>query len=80
MSTRKRKPTRRDLLIVIGRLQDKLGRISSAMNDRNPNREAEVHGAVQEGMDLCIEARSHDDSIRGRLGPWGNEPPRRGYI
>ena len=34
----KRKPTRRDLLIVIGRLQDLIGKATAAHgNDRDPN-------------------------------------------
>jgi len=74
-----RKPTRRDLLIVIGRLQSKIGEARSVNNDRNPNKQAETDGTLQEALDLCILARSSDDPIESNLGPWGVEPPKRKY-
>lgn len=80
MSERKRKPTRRDLLLVIGRLQCKIGRAIGANNDRNPNSYAETRGVLQEALELCIAARGHDPPIAGRLGPWGYEPPRKEFI
>lgn len=75
----KRKPTRRDLLIVIGRLQDKIGRAMAEDNDRNPNRAAQVQGVLTEAFDLCNEARAQDPSIEDNLGPWGEESPRKEY-
>lgn len=79
MKPPKRKPTRRDLLVIIGRLQQKFGRISAANNDRNPNRDAEVGGVAAEGLNLCIEARGYDPPLDSRLGPWGQEAPPKHY-
>lgn len=79
MAAKKRKPTRRDLLLVIGRLQQKVGRAMGANNDRNPNSYAETRGVLQEALELCIEVRSCEPSVEGKLGPWGYEPPPRSY-
>ena len=74
-----RRPTRRDLLLVIGRLQDKIGRARGANNDRNPNRFAEIDGVLQEAQELCVAARSYDPPIFDRLGPWGEDGSRKEY-
>ena len=65
----KRKPTRRDLLIVIGRLQRLIGFAKGANNDRNQNRFAHVDVALAVAHDLCIDARSFDPPVEGR-SPW----------
>jgi hypothetical protein len=67
----KRKPTRRDLLVVIGRLQHLVGLADALNHDRNPNRHAEVHGTLEEALKLCIEVRSQDPPIDHHSGPWG---------
>lgn len=66
---RKRKPTRRDLLIVIGRLQDLIGDIVVVFHDRNPNREAQTNARIRRALALCIEVRSYDPPTDGR-SPW----------
>ncbi len=76
----KRKPSRRDLLIVIGRLQDLIGRANSLNNDRNPNKQASVDGFLNEAHQLCVEVRSYEPPIETNLGEWGVIPPRRNYI
>lgn len=74
---KKRKPTRRDLLIVVGRLQGLAGAASARNNDRNQNRHADVHGVLQEMLDLCIEARSYEPPLEDS-GPWaGSGEPKR---
>lgn len=61
------KPTRRDLLLVIGELQGIIGEISGAyLNDRGPDRAQLVMDAVSRGERLCIQARSFDPPITGR--------------
>lgn len=66
----KRKPTRRDLLVVIGSLQDLIGQAIAAYgNDRNPD-------GFEQGMDflaaahaLCVAAASQDPPVNPS-GPW----------
>ena len=70
----KRKPTRRDMLIIIGRLQGEIGRARAANNDRNQNRQAEVDGVLDEALALCIEARGYDPPIMRDTGPWAAQP------
>ena len=62
MPTRQ-KPTRRDLLLVIGRLQDLLGNALAANNDRNPSRLENTTDALNEAHELCIAARTHDPPL-----------------
>lgn len=75
MSAR-RKPTRRDLLIVVGRLENIIGAIGAAFNDRNPNRSAQVDQLVRRGLALCHDARGHDPPLPVRpRGPWAEGEP-----
>jgi hypothetical protein len=67
----KRVPTRRDLLVVIGRLQNLIGLARAVKNDRNPERERDTNAALDEAHQLCIEARSFDPPIVAHKGPWG---------
>lgn len=64
-----RKPTRRDLLVVIGRLQNLIGTAMAQNDDRNPNRFSEVEATMRRAHDLCIDARSHDPPLAEK-GPW----------
>lgn len=62
-----RKPTRRDLLLVIGELQDVIGDIGSSYgNDRGPDRAQLVQDGVERGMRLYILARSYDPPLSGK--------------
>jgi hypothetical protein len=65
-----KKPTRRDLLIVIGRLQRLIGLAGSKNHDRNPNRFAEVTAALDAAHNLCVDARSFDAPIENSRSPW----------
>lgn len=68
---KRRRPTRRDLLLVIGELQNVIGKISEGANDRNPSRAEDIADTVARGMRLCIEARSFDPPISGgSRGGW----------
>lgn len=70
MDQPKRKPTRRDLLMVIGHLQDLIGEASASHgNDRNPNGFERGQKALADAMKVCIEARSYDPPL-GDSGPW----------
>ncbi len=75
----RRKPSRKELLMVIGNLQTIIGRAISADHDRNPNRAAQVNGALAVGHRLCIEARSYEDEVNPK-GPWGKLPDFGGEI
>ena len=66
----KRKPTRRDLLVVISRLHNMMSCVVNATNDRNPNRAAQVAGYFREANVLVMEALSHDPPMNGLKGPW----------
>lgn len=62
----RRKPTRRDLLLVIGELQNLVGKMSSAYgNDRAECRASQVNRAAEKALTLCIDARSFDPPIQG---------------
>ncbi len=66
----RRRPTLRDLLTIVGNLQDIIGRAQGSNNDRNPNRFAEVDGLLGAAHDYCIEARSHYPEVGPRPSPW----------
>lgn len=73
MSTR-RKPTQRDLLIVVGRLEHALQRVLAAyQNDRDPNRWDTIHGIATPAITLAGEARDHFPAIDRPSGPWSKE-------
>lgn len=62
-----KRPTRRDLLLVIGELQGVFGRLrAAAMDDRATERAAALQDLAELGHDLCIKARSFDPPITGR--------------
>jgi hypothetical protein len=66
-----RKPTRRDLLVVIGRLQNLIG--VARMNyedDRNQNGIEHGRAAAAEAHSLCIGALSQDPPVDVTRGPW----------
>lgn len=71
----RRKPTRRDLLIVIGRLQDLAGKaLQAAWNDRDPNHILNVTTPLKNACELACEARHYDPPISDS-GPWAEEKP-----
>ena len=65
---KRRRPTRRDLLVLIGRLQDAIGRGIAAYDGEGKTRADDIHAALDPAFDLCIEARSFDPPVTG--GPW----------
>lgn len=65
-----RKPTRRDLLIIVARLEGILGRVAMAAGDRNPERARDIDDLVEAGNQLGIDARSFEPPIRKETGPW----------
>jgi hypothetical protein len=70
VTTAWRRPTRRDLLVVVGRLQDLVGRAMCAHgNDRNPDGFEQGMRALQAAHELCVAARSLDDPV-AYTGPW----------
>lgn len=60
------KPTRQDLLRVLGRLQTLVGNaIGTAHNDRAPNRLANLVVVLEEAHNLCIDAQGYEDPVIG---------------
>lgn len=74
MTPKRRKPTRRDLLVVIDRVRGIIGTADARNNDRNPNRYADVRGALGEAMQLCMDV-SGEDPPMSPSGPWAATEP-----
>ena len=56
-----KKPTRKDLLKVISRLQGLIGSVQGVYdNDRAENRADRLYPLLKEALDLCVQARSFD--------------------
>ncbi len=67
-------PTRRDLLLVIGELQNLIGEIRMVDNDRNPRRQDDKDPLFEQALTLCHDARAFDPPIEGgsrRGWPYG---------
>jgi hypothetical protein len=61
MKSEPRKPNRKELVAVIQKLQDLIGRArGAAWDDRNPNRMENIQNPLKEGFDLCVNALSHE--------------------
>jgi hypothetical protein len=61
-----KKPSRRDLLLVIGELQNIIGALGSAYgNDRAVDRAQPIQDLTNRGMRLAILARSFDPPLEG---------------
>jgi len=66
----RRRPTRRDLLVVIGRLQDLVGEARARhMDDRDRNGYERGQEALERAHELCIEVLGMDDPVTPS-GPW----------
>lgn len=79
----KTKPTRRDLLLVIGQLQDLIGEANGiAGNDRNPNRLAETKGTLDMAFGLAVEAQGFDKPVAGgSKNGWNDAPvPKKEFV
>lgn len=66
---KRRRPTRRDLLVVVARLQGLVGRAIAENGDRNPNQLAKVTMALERAHALCVAASAQDPPVR-LSGPW----------
>lgn len=64
-----RRPTRHDLLVIIGRLQNLVGHARARNNDRNPERQGDVDSTLDAAFALCVRARSQDPPLN-ETGPW----------
>lgn len=73
MAKRRARPTRRDLLTIVRRLQNLIGGASAANNDRNQNRFAQVNRALTTALNLCIEARAFDPIDEPNKNGWGDD-------
>lgn len=68
----RRKPTRRDLLVIIGRLQGMIGAAKGIhQDDRHPDGFALGQRTLDRAEEWCIKALSYDPPIQKRFGPWG---------
>ena len=67
----KNKPTRRDLLVIIDRLQRIIGEAMIALDsDSGPGeRVPVVRSALTRAHELCIEAAGYDPPVQSK-GPW----------
>lgn len=72
-----RKPTRRDLLVVIGRLQDIVSSAESCHgNDRDPNGFEKGQDLLKRAFRLCVSALGSDPPLEeDKYGPWGDFKP-----
>ncbi len=68
----KRKPTRRDLLIIVSRMQGLFGSVCTISSDQNPNRSAQLNVLSVDGLNLAIEALAQDGPVTPS-GPWANQ-------
>ncbi len=72
---RKRKPSRRDLLIVVEQLQNMIGEADGLrQNDRDQNAYSCEGVVLRKAHDLCIDARSFDDPVEGKSRNGWGEP------
>ena len=56
-----RKPSRKELIAAIQRLQDLIGRArGAAWDDRNPNRMENIQTPLKDGFDLCVNVLSFE--------------------
>ncbi len=68
------KPTRRDLIVVLTRLQNLIGRAMAAVhNDQIEDHTAAIFDPLNLAHELCIEACGYDASVAPTVGPWGND-------
>ena len=68
-----RKPTRRDLLVVIQRLQIAIGDARAAYeNDRNPDGFVQGRAILMDAHDLCVDATAQDPPLPD-TGPWATK-------
>jgi hypothetical protein len=74
MTNKRKRPTRRDLLVVIARCQNLFGQVAAVTSDRNPNRAADIERVWRAGFDLCVEAQSHDEPVDDAR-PWSRPDP-----
>ena len=64
-SRKVKRPTRRDLLCVIARLQSLAGDASAAIqNDRSLDRARDVDRSLKEALSLCLLATGSDDPVQ----------------
>ncbi len=65
-----KRPSRVDLLLVIGDLQGLVGDLAAAANDRNPNRARDIAELSARAHSLCVEARSFDPPVERHSRFW----------
>jgi len=69
--SKRRKPTRRDLLIVIGRLEGAVAELANLYHPHENNTADRAHTIAKAAELLGRNARSYDPPVIGNLGPWG---------
>lgn len=76
-----RKPTRRDLLQVIGRLQNLIGGALEVNHDRNRDSHAQTTLALDTAHSMCIEALAQDpaDASEPSGREWGDNASDNSY-
>lgn len=67
--THRRRPTRRDLLVVISRIQHHIS--GAIMHEAHEGQEPKpLRDELQLGLDLCFEALSQDPPVDVTRGEW----------
>lgn len=67
----KRKPSRKDLLVVIARLQNHFSEALALVDDdRHSDRKVQLRGALNNGFTLCVEATEQEPAPPAICGPW----------
>lgn len=75
----KRAPTRRDLLVIVGRLQGHISTAYMCSMDESLD-PGPIRKALDAGLTLCIDALQQDPPCDNTRGPWGtaSERPAKG--
>lgn len=70
-----KRPTRTDLLRVIGRLQSLVEAAKSTNHDRNPYGRAQSEGALNTAIRLCqdVTMNEHSEDIEPTGKGWGDD-------
>lgn len=67
------KPTRRDLLVVVARLQGHIGEALQWIDaDTTQDAKKRMRVALESAHELCISATQHDPPVQQK-GPWAEQ-------
>lgn len=70
MAETRRRPTRRDLIVIIARLQHHFSGASMYANDETQD-PGPCRGEIELGFNLCLAALDQEAPVDMTRGPWG---------